>query len=61
MDRQQLKRAVVDAIDRRGRELISFGEDIFAHPELGYKEHRTAAKVEEKGRQVRTSTGGGSA
>lgn len=52
MDRQQLKRAVVEAIDRRGGELIAFGDDIFAHPELGYKEFRTAAKVEEKFRAM---------
>ena len=52
INRDELKQRVVDAIDRRGPELIAFGEDIFAHPELGYKEFRTAAKVEEKFRAM---------
>ena len=52
MDREQLKQGVVAAIDRRGQELIAFGEDIFAHPELGYKEHRTAARLEAKVRTM---------
>ncbi|MDP2872211.1 MAG: hypothetical protein Q8P31_06725 [Bacillota bacterium] len=48
MTRDELKERVCAAIDARGPELIRFGEDIFAHPELGYKEFRTADKVEER-------------
>ncbi len=48
MDKQMLKERVWSAIDRRADEIIAFARDIFAHPELGYKETRTAAKVEEK-------------
>ncbi len=48
MDKRALKEQVWQAIDRRADEIIAFGRDIFAHPELGYKETRTAAKVEEK-------------
>lgn len=46
--RDELKESVWGAIDRRADEIIEFGRDIFAHPELGYKEHRTAGKVAEK-------------
>ena len=41
----QLKLRACEAIDGRREELIAFGEDIWAHPELGYKEFRTAQKV----------------
>lgn len=40
-----LKAAVCAAIDRRGDELLRIAEDIYHHPELGYKEHRTAGIV----------------
>ena len=33
------------AIDRRQEEIIAIGDDVFAHPELGYKEFRTADVV----------------
>ncbi|MDP2872564.1 MAG: amidohydrolase [Bacillota bacterium] len=52
MDKQQLKQRVWDAIDRRADEIIAFGRDVFQHPELGYKEHRTAAKVADKFRAL---------
>ena len=48
MTKDELKRKVCEAIDRRGQEIVDLGEDIFAHPELGYKEFRTADKVAEK-------------
>ncbi|HHV08564.1 MAG TPA: amidohydrolase [Firmicutes bacterium] len=48
-----LKKRVADAISAAGDEIIELGEDIFAHPELGYKEQRTsdviAAKFKELG------------
>ena len=40
-----LKTAVCAAIDRRGEELAGIADDIYRHPELGYKEHRTAGIV----------------
>jgi len=48
IDKAVIKDRVWAAIDARAEEIIEFGRDIFAHPELGYKEHRTAAKVAEK-------------
>jgi len=46
MNREQAKQAANKAIDGHAQRLIALGEDIFAHPELGYKEHRTAEKIE---------------
>ena len=40
-----LKAAVCAAIDRRGEELQRIADDIYRHPELGFKEHRTAGVV----------------
>ena len=40
-----LKRAACTAIDAQAQRLTAFGRDILAHPELGYKETRTAGKV----------------
>ena len=40
-----LKRAACAAIDAQAQRLTAFGRDILAHPELGYKETRTAGKV----------------
>jgi amidohydrolase len=48
LTKDELKLKVCEAIERRGAEIIALGEDIFAHPELGYKEFRTAHKVAEK-------------
>jgi amidohydrolase len=45
MDRALLKRRVCAAIDARHDEILALAEDIRLHPELGYKEHRTAALV----------------
>jgi amidohydrolase len=42
-----LKAAVCAAIDRRGEELARIADDIYRHPELGFKETRTAAIVSE--------------
>lgn len=48
MTKEELKQRVCDAIDRRAAELTEVGETIMRMPELGYKEWRTAALVEEK-------------
>lgn len=47
MDKAMLKQKVVAAIDARREEIIGIGEKIRVNPELGYKEHQTAAYVEE--------------
>ncbi len=47
MDKHQLKQAVCQAIDNRAAEIRDIKNDIWAHPELGYKETRTADKVAE--------------
>ncbi|HEX2280865.1 MAG TPA: amidohydrolase [Thermomicrobiales bacterium] len=45
MDADRLKQRVNDEIDRQAEHLIALGEDIFRHPELGFKERRTAGVV----------------
>lgn len=45
MEKQELKKLACSVIDTRADELIAFGEDIFQHPELGFKEYRTSEKI----------------
>lgn len=45
MDREDLKRRVLEAIDREGERAIELTRAIGREAELGYKEERTAAKV----------------
>ncbi len=47
MTREDLKQRVWETIDRRGEEIVALGERIRRHPELGFKEVRTARLVEE--------------
>src|SRR5881409_329959 len=47
MTKDEPKRRVWEAIDRRGPEIIGLGEQIRRHPELGFKEVETARLVEE--------------
>src|SRR5213596_987650 len=47
MTKDELKRRVWEAIDRRGPEIIGLGEQIRRHPELGFKEVKTARLVED--------------
>lgn len=47
MTRDELERQVLAAIDRRAEEIIDLGEAIRRHPELGFKEVKTARLVEE--------------
>ena len=47
MTRDEIKREVFRAIDRRAEEIIALGETIRRHPELGFKEVKTARLVEE--------------
>jgi amidohydrolase len=46
MTRDELKAAVWEAIDRRADDVIRIGDTIWKHPELGFKETKTAALVE---------------
>lgn len=41
LDAAQLKNRVLTAIDERADQIIALGEDIFRHPELGFREERT--------------------
>jgi amidohydrolase len=45
MQYEALKQRVNAEIDRHAEQLIAVGEDIFRHPELGFKERRTAGVV----------------
>jgi len=48
MSKEQLKKRVLEAIDKRAAEIIDIGETIWKNPELGYKEFKTAELVESK-------------
>src|SRR5436309_11961017 len=50
--KDELKRAVCEAIDRHGNEIIELGETILHHPETGFNEGKTAAAVADKMRQI---------
>ncbi|MFP4200364.1 MAG: amidohydrolase [Clostridia bacterium] len=45
MDKETAKQKAMEAIDENADRLIEYAEDIWAHPELGFKEFRTADKV----------------
>jgi amidohydrolase len=45
MDRETLKRRVVEAIERRAGELIEIARYLLANPEIGYREVKAAALV----------------
>jgi amidohydrolase len=47
-----LKSTVAAAIDQSAADITRIGDDIFAHPELAYAEHRTAAIVAEELRRL---------
>ncbi len=42
MTKEDLKLKIEARIDEKAEQIIEIGDDIFAHPELGYKEHRTS-------------------
>jgi amidohydrolase len=46
--KEEWKKRVIAAIDNRSPEIMEIGETILRHPEMGFKEFRTAALVEEK-------------
>ncbi len=43
MEAEKLKETICEAIDSHRGEIVAIGEDIRIHPELGFKEFRTAA------------------
>jgi amidohydrolase len=47
MTRDEIKREVFRVIDRRADEIVALGETIRSHPELGFKEVKTARLAEE--------------
>jgi len=47
MTTEELKQRVYAAIDRRAEEIVGLGQAIRRHPELGFKEFKTARAVEE--------------
>ena len=47
MTKNELKERVYAAIDRRAEEIVRLGERIRKHPELGFKELKTARLIEE--------------
>ncbi len=47
MTRDELKKRVFAAIDRRAAEIVALGERIRRHPEMGFKEAKTAGLVQE--------------
>ena len=44
-NKEQLKQAICEAVDRRREKIESIGDQIMAHPELGFKEFKTAQLV----------------
>lgn len=55
MTKSELKDKVFRAIDRRAEEIITLGETIRKHPELGFKEVKTARLVEQTLAKARLS------
>lgn len=45
MNKEELKQKVCEAIDRNQEQITAIGDAIYAEPELGYKEVKTAAKI----------------
>ena len=45
MNKEQLKNQICEAIELESDRILAIGRDIFAHPELGFKERRTAGIV----------------
>ncbi len=52
MRHRELKERALAAIDAEADRIIAIGEDIFAHPELGFKEYRTAGIVAREFQQL---------
>ncbi|MEG3029973.1 MAG: amidohydrolase, partial [Oscillospiraceae bacterium] len=48
MTREEVKKAVCEAIEQNKEKLFAVGEKIFENPELGFKETKTSNLVKEK-------------
>jgi amidohydrolase len=57
--RDDVKRAVCDAIDRQSEKIVKVGESIRKNPELGFKELKTGRLVEETMREIGLEPKGG--
>jgi amidohydrolase len=57
--RDDIKRAVCEAIDRESEKIVAVGEEIRKHPELGFKEFKTSRLVEETMREIGLEPKGG--
>ena len=55
----KIEQRICELIDQHREDIIAFGQDIWHHAEMGYKEFRTAAKFQEaiEGRCARVETG----
>ena len=51
MEKEELKRRCIEAIEKRKEEIIRLGESIYRTPELGYKEFETTKRMEEADRK----------
>lgn len=47
MEKEELKRRCIEAIDKRREDIIRLGEKVYRNPELGYKEFETTKCMEE--------------
>jgi amidohydrolase len=52
MSDMELKTALADVVDKHAADLTRFGEDVFDHAELGFREERTATLVAERLRRL---------
>lgn len=47
MKKEELKRKCLDAIDSHREEILTLAEEIYRHPELGYREFETTKRMEQ--------------
>jgi len=52
MDKSEVKRRVLEAVDRRADDIIEVGEWIWRNPEVGFKEYKTAGYVVDMFREL---------
>src|SRR5438876_3776837 len=57
--RDDVKRAVCEAIDRQSEEIVAVGDTIRKNPELGFKEFKTSRLVEDTMREIGLQPKGG--
>lgn len=52
MTKKEMKRRVLEAIERRKNDAFALGREIYAHPELGYREERTSQLLADQFRKL---------